>query len=307
MNLEHHVQLPTIRKIYEHYESKERGYKSRRLGASQIGNECERALWYGFRHAYSQKFEGRMLRLFETGHREEERIVRNLRDIGVTVWDRDESTGGQITFTAHGDHFVAMCDGIGKGFHESSQEHILEFKTLGKKAFTKLKKEGLQKANPVYWAQVQIEMHLSDIQRAFFIAIEKDTDEIYGERVKYDAAEGIKLLAKAESIIFRDDPPNKLSNDPSFFKCKFCPYWNICHGDKLPEVNCRTCAHATPERAGGWSCARQKEFGKVCEDHLFNPTMMPWQVYDAGETWVEYQSDDGEIVRNERNSGELVG
>jgi hypothetical protein len=41
-----------------------------------------------FRHAWSPNFEGRMLRLFETGDREEDRIVANLRAVGVTVWEK---------------------------------------------------------------------------------------------------------------------------------------------------------------------------------------------------------------------------
>jgi hypothetical protein len=112
-------------------------------------------------------------------------------------------------------------------------------------------------------------------------------------------------VARAGEIIFSDKPPAKLSNDPSFFGCKFCEFAQLCHGDKRPEVNCRTCAHATPEQDGTWSCAAGKAFGVVCDGHLFNPHAMPWPVYDAGDGWVEYQTPDGEIVRNEGNSQQL--
>ena len=36
------------------------------LGASIIGKDCERALWYDFRWVTRWAFTGRMLRLFDT-------------------------------------------------------------------------------------------------------------------------------------------------------------------------------------------------------------------------------------------------
>ena len=77
---------------------------------------------------------------------------------------------------------------------------------------------------------------------------------------------------------------------------------------KPPEVNCRTCAHASPERdgVGKWSCAKGKTFGTVCDGHLFNPYAMPLEVHDASPDWVEYVTDKGEIIRNEKNSAEIA-
>jgi len=248
-----------------------------------------------------------MLRLFETGDREEGRIVANLRAVGVTVWDRDPETGRQIRFTACDGHFALSLDGVGEGFPESKALHTLEFKTMSDKNFKDISKNGLQKSKPIYWAQCQIGMHLAEIERCAFIAVNKNTDEIYMERVKLDKADAMKLVAKAETIIFSEHPPAKLSADPSFFLCKFCDYKTVCHQGQPPEVNCRTCAHATPERGGDsvWSCAAGQAFGKVCDEHLFNPYGMPWEVHDAGSDFVEYQTEHGEIIRNQGNSEEI--
>jgi hypothetical protein len=304
MDLTGHATPPTVDAIFEWYLRQRKDAHRPHLGGSQIGRACQRALWYQFRHMDRATFDGRVLRLFETGDREEGRIVANLRAVGVTVWDVDPDTGRQIRFTAHDGHFALSLDGVGKGFRESGQPHTLEFKTMNDKNFRAMERDGLEKAKPIYWAQCQIGMHLADLDRCAFIAVNKNTDAIYMERVRRDPAEGMKLLAKAGEIIWADKPPAKLSNDPSFFECKFCDYRNICHLQKPPEVNCRTCAHATPERGGDgdWSCAKGRTFGKVCDAHLFNPHAMPWEVYDATPDWVEYQTGDGEIVRNEGNS-----
>jgi hypothetical protein len=111
MNLETFATSETIDAIYQHYKEKRKNEHRPHLGGSQIGNECSRALWYQFRHAWSPNFEGRMLRLFETGDREEDRIVANLRAVGVTIWEKDPETGLQVRFEACGGHFAMSLDG----------------------------------------------------------------------------------------------------------------------------------------------------------------------------------------------------
>ncbi len=64
------TETPTVKQIYEHYVKSAVVMKPRKhLGASQIGHPCLRYLWYQFRWCAESKtsFDGRMLRLFETG------------------------------------------------------------------------------------------------------------------------------------------------------------------------------------------------------------------------------------------------
>lgn len=309
MNLDQHLTPKTITAIYDHYVDSRKSEHRPHLGGSQIGNKCERALFYQFRHADRPHFSGRQLRLFETGDREESRIVKNLRDIGVTVWERDPDTGRQIRFTACAGHFALSLDGVVEGLMESSQPHTAEFKTMNEKNFSALKNKGVEETKPVYFAQCHVGMHLSGIHRCLFIAQNKNTDELYMERIKYDPTLGMKLIAKAEAIIYAEQPPARISNDPSWYECKFCDFHNVCHMGKLPEVNCRTCARATAENDGDgrWTCAAGRNFGVTCEKHIFNPYMMPWPVEDAGEDWISYVNDDGEVIRNgDGNSVELA-
>ena len=78
---------PTLDAIYAAYVAEaDDGFRDH-LGASIIGKDCERALWYDFRWAARRGFSGRMLRLFDTGKREEDRLVRDLRRTGATVLD----------------------------------------------------------------------------------------------------------------------------------------------------------------------------------------------------------------------------
>jgi hypothetical protein len=65
--------------IYGSYEMEQhlspRGSLRPHLGASLIGKECARQLWYTFRWVSSTSHRGQLLRLFRTGHLEEARMV----------------------------------------------------------------------------------------------------------------------------------------------------------------------------------------------------------------------------------------
>lgn len=61
----------------------EQGHRNH-LGASELGEPCWRKLWYSFRWAKQEVFDGRMMRLFNVGHSAEPRFVTYLRGIG---WD----------------------------------------------------------------------------------------------------------------------------------------------------------------------------------------------------------------------------
>jgi hypothetical protein len=53
-------------------------------------------------------------------------------------------------------------------------------------------------------------MHLAGLERCFFFAVNKNTDEIYGERIKLDKAEAKLLISKAENVVFSALPPDKV-------------------------------------------------------------------------------------------------
>lgn len=295
-----------INDIYRSYQAL-RGFPHRpHLGASQIGNPCERALWYQFHWAAHATFDGRILRLFDTGNREEVRLIEDLRRIGVTVWEIDESTGRQWRFDLFGGHFGLSLDGVCDGIEDHPGPNTLEFKTMNEKSFMALAMNGLQKTKPIYWSQVHVGMLLSEISSCLFMAVNKNTDDIYAERVELDPAFAQAMINKAERIVFSAKPLVKLSESEDWFECKFCDFAAICHRDELPETNCRTCAHSTAEPDGTWSCAARgisldiatQQLG--CDRHVFNPALINMEIHDTGEGWVEYVNSDGEILRNEK-------
>ncbi len=301
----------TVEAIYTYWAGKmepPRAY----LGGSAIGQECERRLWYSFRWATAgEAFDGRMKRLFHRGHREEETFVAELRGIGCTVHDIDPSTGQQFRFKAVGGHMGGGIDGVALGVPEAPKTwHLCEFKTHNAKSFSALLKQGVAEAKPEHHAQMQVYMHMASLTRALYLAVNKDDDSLHAERIRYDEAEAARLMAKAERVIYSPEPLPRLSEDPAFFKCKFCPMAAVCHTDALPAVSCRTCLHATPEPDGDgrWSCAKWKADIPLdaqrtgCAEHRYIPALLArWgEAVDASEAenWVEYRAPDGVVFRN---------
>lgn len=271
------------------------------LGASIIGNECERALWYSFRWVTRVQHEGRLLRLFRRGHDEENYFVADLRRIGVEVLETNPETGKQWQYSALGGHFGGSCDGLCINVPEAPKTpHIAEFKTHAEKSFNDLKKKGVQESKPVHYSQMQVYMHLQGFDRALYLAVNKNNDELYSERIKYDEAAANALFAKAERIVKSINPPAGISADPSFYLCRFCDHQETCHGEKTAAMSCRTCVSATPQLDGEarWSCdliasdVDYKAQVKGCERHLFLPELVP-----MGE-FVEYDQETRAIVYN---------
>lgn len=252
-------ETPTVLKIYDLYKNdKPRGY----LGASEIGDECMRKLWYSFRQVAQQDFDGRILRLFDTGKREEIRILEELKRIGLeiegTQWSASECDG----------HLSGHVDGIVKGLSEAPETwHVLEIKTHNKKSYDELDKNGVEKSKYKHYCQMQIYMGLSELDRAVYIAVCKDDDRIYLERVKFNQTIYKSLLLKANRVIKSPYPLEKISEDPSYYICKMCSYVDMCHRGIEADKNCYTCMWSEPIKEGKWSCKKEKEF-KLCDEYI---------------------------------------
>ncbi len=307
----------TISRIFEEYKKKgdtepNRGY----LGASIIGHPCERYLWYCFRQCCQEDTEGRIYRLFETGDREEERMVANLRMIGCEVHDTDE-TGSQFEILGLGGHFSGHMDGCALGIPEAPKTwHVLEFKTHNKKSFAKLKKHGVKETKPQHYAQMMAYMHFTGMKRALYLAVNKDTDDLYSERIHYNKEEGDALVARAKRIITSHEPPARAFPKKDYFECEYCSAQGICWGTNTPDpvlsivLSCRQCCHAEPVLTGNdafWKCAKETSPNpalKPCIDHICLPGLFSFanaedfEKNSKGQGSIVFKNEDGIIWRH---------
>lgn len=315
----------TVSKIYAWYEANREPARPH-LGASEIGAPCERQLWLKFRWVFDEKLDGRKLRLFETGNLEEPRLLRELRGIGVEVFERDPKTNEQWHFSELGGHFSGACDGQAENIPEAPKtRHILEFKTHNVKNFDKLKSSGVKSSKPQHYDQVQCYMGGFGLERTLYLAVCKDTDEVYAERINFDVDRWLKLKAKAERIIFAPKPPEKIHSNSLKAPCQFitkegenkgkCAFLELCFKPdskiRKPLINCRTCVHSSPSGSGGWFC----EFWRIkptteqqrdgCTSHLFIPELLPvLEIIGANNGCVVYRDITGKKIYN-HEGGEL--
>jgi hypothetical protein len=294
------------------HEAKQDGPRQH-LGCSVIGHHCERWLWLSFRWAVIEKHSGRLLRLFRRGQNEEATVIADLLAAGCTISHGGQHNQRRVELAPH---VGGSLDGIimsGLPGYERKQ-HVLEIKTHSKKSFDALVKDGLLKSKSMHWAQCQLYMLGTGIDRALYYAVCKDDDRVYTERVRFDAAAANDLLDKANRIVRADRIPPGVSTDPSWYQCKWCPAHAQCHSKQpTQQVNCRTCAHSTAANNGALTCGRHEdneipvEFQKIgCEVHVLHPDMVPWMMASGSDTEATYLID-GVAVRNGKAGDGVYG
>lgn len=208
------------------------------LGASIIGEQCERKLYYSFNNAPRKPFNAATLYRFTDGHRTEDLIIERLRKVpGLEVWDRQDD-GGQIGGKLLDGKFGWHVDGIVRGLYQAPKTaHLLEVKCVNLKKFEELKKlkitqgekQALQIWDMVYYAQQILYMELLDLTRAYMIVATPGGREMISCRTNANPIMAKALLEKARRIIDATSEPMRISNDRSFFKCKWCDFSDTCH------------------------------------------------------------------------------
>lgn len=244
--------------IGDAYRQGEDGFRSH-MGASGIGGECGRAIWYDFRWATKSKFSGRMLRLFNRGHLEEARFIALLLTIGVQVYQQD-AQGKQFRISSYGGHFGGSGDGVGVGVPDlpAGTAALLEFKTHNDASFKKLKKEGIREAKFEHYVQMEVYMSKMALPVGLYLAVNKNDDEIYGEIVTLDSHTADTFIKRAHTIIPLRTAPDKISKSPGWRACAWCDHRPVCHLKVAPERNCRTCEYSTPREDGTWWCDNEE-------------------------------------------------
>jgi hypothetical protein len=240
----------------------EQGHRNH-LGASELGDECWRKLWYTFRWVKRENFSGRILRLFNVGNIAETRFINYLRGIGFEVREFTED-GKQFRISGANDHYGGSLDGMCKAprHYEISEDLIFlnEFKTNATgSGYTDVEKNGVAKAKPKHFAQMSQYGYKLNLKYGIYLIENKNDSDITIKIVELDWNLGAQLEKKAESIIFSKEPPPRISDNPAMFNCKFCTYSGICHNGELPERNCRSCRNCSPVPDAKWFCSHYND------------------------------------------------
>lgn len=242
-----------IDKLYEKKPSEDRYH----IGCSEIGHKCDRWLWLSFRHAYTPRFDGRMLRLFQLGHTWEQFFINDLILSGAEF--KQTSSHGKQFSVGFDYHISGSLDGIIlSGLKEMpDQEMVAEFKTHSSKSFDYLERVGLRRARPQHYTQVQLYMHGTGLKYAYYLAECKNDCRRWSDVISYNKKFAEKALGRAIDITMSGSLPSMKFTDPSCFDCKYCLANKMCYNyHNIINKNCRTCNHSAPLEDSTWVCKK---------------------------------------------------
>ncbi|OED43327.1 hypothetical protein AB833_04085 [Chromatiales bacterium (ex Bugula neritina AB1)] len=228
----------------EHQAQTPRNY----LGASRLGVACDRALQYEFIQAPvddGKSFTGRTLRIFAAGHVFEELAIRWLRKARFELYT-ETSSGEQFGFAAIDGRLRGHVDGVIAAGPESIKGHypaLWECKSLNSRSWEDTVKKGVTLSKPVYAAQIALYQAYMEAQipgiatnPALFTAINKDTAELYfewvpfnGELAQHASDRGVKIVQACDA----QERLPRVSNDPTYYECKFCAWQDRCWQGEL--------------------------------------------------------------------------
>lgn len=230
---------PTLEAMFLAMESIEsavprRGY----LGASSIGDDCERKLFYQFNGYERLPMERRGIMATQDGHRCEEIMASRLRLVpGIQLWTAQEN-GEQFGFSKYEDKYQGHYDGIILGLLQSPMTpHTWEHKACNEKKFNELKKciddygekNALENWDIIYYAQAQTYMGELELSRHYLTVSTPGFRDVISCRTEFNRLRYESYDSKAVRIITAKSPPARISERREYFKCKFCPYTTICH------------------------------------------------------------------------------
>lgn len=246
------------------------------LGASEIGEECQRRIWANWRWLAQKQFAPRMLRLFDRGYNTEGRCTEFLRAAGWYVDEVDPTTGEQFVFSDIGGHYGGSCDARSSHpFYFPGEWLVNEYKTHNEKSFIKLRKDGVRKSKPRHYRQHCSYGRRFGCRYGVYMGINKNDDDIHLEIVELDWTLADDLTEQARTVITSQFPLQRMKNaSPSFFTCKTCEHLGNCFYRQTPDKNCRSCTNANPVDNGEWLCA---QFNQIIPEHVIKVGCDAWR------------------------------
>ncbi len=207
-----------IEKVQSRTDKRVRDY----IGASGIGAECLRQIWYEFKGYEAEEVPTKTRRTWAIGRHLEGLILDWLTEAGfeiVRTWD-DLVAEGMPFFKGHLDSVLVKK---GKAYA------IVEIKTAKDASYNIFVKKGLRNWNPQYFAQVQSYMGMSGIHKTYILVLNKDSSDLCDELVPYDEIFYHMLKNKAQMIANANVAPPKINGSPLWYQCKMCKFNKICH------------------------------------------------------------------------------
>jgi hypothetical protein len=246
--------------------------KPRRLHLGMSGGgQCPRFQWFSWLWAHDGAIPARGLRAIDDGNRGEDVVAARIQAApDTTLLTLDPDTGRQFEVVDAGGHVRGHMDGVIYSHPKAPKTpHVWECKVVNEKklaAFRKIKKsdgekETLRNWDFVYWVQAQLYMLYGGYKRHWLTVASAGVRDWDACRTvfKHDEAEYFaeRMRSMVENI---DELPERVSDNPAAFACKWCDAKAVCHEAAPVARNCRTCRFSAPVDGPQWLCTKHDFF-----------------------------------------------
>ena len=193
-----------------------------RIDRMSASGRCVRERWAASRGLPLDSGRGfssnpRLLRILRLGHVIEAEVIALLESAGYYI-ESEQLEVGTAPWVGHIDGIIHHGDPV-------ATRSLLEIKSANNTRYETLSEIGYRRWNETYFAQLQAYMHhLPGINDSIVIVYNKDTSQIYDERIVYDIDFARELEAESK-IVTADSklPPSRPKSATSQF-CKYCKW-----------------------------------------------------------------------------------
>lgn len=219
------------------------------IGASVGGYACSRMLFYIKERVATSSPKARALRIFDFGDSIELLAVKWLRAAGFYVYDTDPRTGTQFkivgkNLSGHGDGLISNVPLLPDLYARRTKPtiRVIEIKSHKAARYADVSDLGVKHSKFEHYAQIQTYLDNSEqmlsafdidgkIDTGLYVAVNKDTCEVYLEEVAFDSEVCGAINDRAQFVQGAPSPPPRLADTKAKSPCKYCDYKVHCFQD----------------------------------------------------------------------------
>ncbi len=179
--------------------------------------KCSRALFFKFKNVPRKEMDANILRLFDHGDHIHQLIMKPLLSVReIHVVAAEVNIPPQELISGRADAIIS----------DGKNLYVLDIKSMNSMIFSKLiepKEENVD--------QIQLYLHYFKIPKGILLYVNKDNQQLKDFMVNYDKKRVFGLLDSLSEVKKRIDNniiPDRLSDYPSNWQCRYCQFKEIC-------------------------------------------------------------------------------
>ncbi len=276
------------------------------------GGKCPRSQWFSWLWADDVHISAKGWKAIQDGFTSEDVAAERLQAVpDLLLQTVDHETGRQFALEDAGGHIRGHMDGV--IFHHPAAPrtpHVFEHKAVNErkfKKFQKLKADVGEKATLRAWdenfyAQCQLYLLHGGYTRHWTVVSTAGCRDWDSCRTEFNRDDAEFYANRMKRIVENvGEVPERVSESPNAFACRWCDYSQVCHEGKAPKRNCRTCRYSKPVPGPDWRCSYHDELLTLdrqksgCDSHRYREAHVPGNPTSTENSDPTYRLPNGEL------------